>query len=474
MSKPNNDLEHKYGLLLGSRVFDINDQLAFGAFSGDVNPIHIDQIVARKTLAGQCIVHGIHSLLWALDLLTISLDKTIVGAEVRFLNSIYLGERIDCFWNDQSGKISLLLDSTVVCSIKFQLGEPLLDHIDIIPFRESRKRPVNLIFADILKINNVEFKVCGNPDFASTLFPNASRKYGKAAICELAHMSEIIGMQLPGLNSLFLSLSFSFLKGNTKNKYWVSKSDARFETVDITAKGRTIDAVAKAVFRPTLPKVRSMAELAGFVAKDEFSGITALIVGGSRGIGEITAKLISAGGGKVKITYNKGHEDACRVRDEIVNYGGYCDIFQMTIGQQTISASVIGQVDQIYYFATPKIFGKRSPNFDNEILEDFRNVYVQGFEQACKMLLSGLNHLAAFYPSTVAIDHPIPALAEYIEAKLEGEALCEILPDSHPNLRVICSRLPRIETDQTLSLIKVQSSDVVEVMIPIIREMTKN
>ena len=39
----------------------------FAAASGDWNPIHVDPVSARRTLAGEVVVHGMFSLLWALD-----------------------------------------------------------------------------------------------------------------------------------------------------------------------------------------------------------------------------------------------------------------------------------------------------------------------------------------------------------------------------------------------------------------------
>ena len=48
------------------------------------------------------------------------------------------------------------------------------------------------------------------------------------------------------------------------------------------------------------------AQVAHRVRPGIFAGQTALIVGGSRGLGEVTAKLIAAGGGTPIITYQAG------------------------------------------------------------------------------------------------------------------------------------------------------------------------
>ena len=49
------------------RSFDIDDQIAFAEISGDYNPLHLDKIVARRSMFGDVIVHGMHLVLWALN-----------------------------------------------------------------------------------------------------------------------------------------------------------------------------------------------------------------------------------------------------------------------------------------------------------------------------------------------------------------------------------------------------------------------
>jgi hypothetical protein len=58
------------------------------------------------------------------------------------------------------------------------------------------------------------------------------------------------------------------------------------------------------------------------VTANEFAGGVALIVGGSRGLGEATAKIVAAGGAHAIITYAAGRDDAQRVAAEIAAAGG--------------------------------------------------------------------------------------------------------------------------------------------------------
>ena len=51
------------------RRFNLEDQQAFARLSGDTNPLHLDPVAARRLIFGEAVVHGVHGLLWALDLL---------------------------------------------------------------------------------------------------------------------------------------------------------------------------------------------------------------------------------------------------------------------------------------------------------------------------------------------------------------------------------------------------------------------
>ena len=50
--------------MIGTRIFALGDQVRFAELTGDFNPMHLDPIAARRTLAGAPVVHGIHDLLW--------------------------------------------------------------------------------------------------------------------------------------------------------------------------------------------------------------------------------------------------------------------------------------------------------------------------------------------------------------------------------------------------------------------------
>jgi hypothetical protein len=71
----------------------------------------------------------------------------------------------------------------------------------------------------------------------------------------------------------------------------------------------------------------------------------------------------------------------------------------------------------------------------------------------------------------VAIDSRPRELTEYCLAKLAGEALCLSLRSFVADLDIVVARLPRIQTDQTATVVPVRSEPPLDVMLPIVRKV---
>lgn len=456
---------------LAIRRFTHADQLAFARLSGDTNPIHLDPIAARRTVAGQCIVHGMHSLLWALNALARA-SVTASRLNVRFLKPVFLDEEVSCTWDDQAGKLVLAIDGAKVIDIT--LGTGPVSVRDLIPPAPApaRNQPAERTFSDCARLPPQPFELHGDPGMAAELFPDAVQAYGPTAIHEIAALSYVVGMELPGMNSLFAGLHLEIgITLDQATSFAALDNDERFNRLRIGVTGRALQGEIEAFYRPPPMHMPASADLAPRVRSGEFQGVCALIIGGSRGLGEVTAKLIAAGGGTVIITYSAGAEEARQVAEDIQRSGGQCKVLPLTVSDATSLPPGLPGINQLHYFATPKIFGKRTSRFDEALYQKFLAVYVNGFESICKQLIASGNRYAALYPSSVAIEQPLPELAEYAKAKAEGEALCMRLNAARPQLEILMPRLPRTATDQTQALLQTPASDPVEVMLPLIRRM---
>ena len=208
------------------------------------------------------------------------------------------------------------------------------------------------------------------------------------------------------------------------------------------------------------------------VDSNEFAGQQALIIGGSRGLGEVAAKLLAAGGANVKITYHQGKEDACYIVDDIVSGDGvaaclHFDVLNPGVDQQCITENNWVPT-HLYYFATPFIFSAVKGIFSPELFNKFISYYVVGFINTVNQLRD-LGLRSIFYPSSVAIDELPLNMGEYAASKMAGEILCTFLGKSLREIKIYKPRLPRVATDQTVSLMPVANQDATQIMLEHLR-----
>ena len=119
--------------MLASRSFTMADQIRFATVSGDHNPMHIDVVFARRTQAGEPAVHGIHLLLWALDVLARANDgqPAIRRLTARFNRFVAVDEMVAAVpakRNEANARFDLVVDilaaGLTVAQITVDYGRP--------------------------------------------------------------------------------------------------------------------------------------------------------------------------------------------------------------------------------------------------------------------------------------------------------------------------------------------------------------
>jgi NAD(P)-dependent dehydrogenase (short-subunit alcohol dehydrogenase family) len=314
-------------------------------------------------------------------------------------------------------------------------------------------------------------------DFAAE-FPQSHELLGKERFAAVCALSYFVGMVCPGLHSMFSSLRFDLKdpsQGNGSLAFVVRRYDRRVGLFEISFHG-CIEGALKAFIRPPSQLQPSLAELERHVVAEEFRGSRSLIIGGSRGLGEITAKVLAAGGGDVIVSYASGAEDARMVCDEINSAGkGRCETvkFDLTVdtpGSMDVDCSTL---DAVYFFATPRIFRKKAATFMPSLFQEFSTFYVEKFHELCAHLqaAAGTRTIRVFFPSSIAVAERPRGMTEYSMAKAAAEILIQDINRAYGNVSVTCARLPRLNTDQTATLLKVASESNLATMMPIIRSM---
>ena len=307
-------------------------------------------------------------------------------------------------------------------------------------------------------------------------FPDVSAALGVGRVQALALLSYLVGMVCPGLHSILAKLEIDVV-ASVQGDSGVTFSavvDERFRAVDLAVNGSGISGKVSAFARLPPVEPKGLAEIAALVEPGEFQGMNALIVGGSRGLGATTAKIIAAGGGHVSITFASAQAEADAVARDIGKFRGEgnCEVLSLDVFDKAGQDLhwLRNRVTHLYYFATPQIFQQRPDAFAADLFLRFAHVYVVAFEAICRSL-KGENELSVFYPSSIAVEQRPRGMVEYSMAKAAGEILCAELEATVKGLHVSVVRLPRILTDQTATVPPVACADALSTMLPIVRSM---
>ena len=460
--------ESIYMVDLGKKIFRSYDQNIFAEFSGDRNPIHIDEEYARRTPAGVPIVHGIHVVLWALNLLLGKHNVFFKEIFVKFLNPIYLDEIVYCRLNNTKVTIEVYSEGIIHVSISLTLASNMSICKGDFGARDS-KIPLNeLLISDISKIKRLKFRHNVSLELVECLFPNLFNKIGSTIVGEIGSLSAVVGMLIPGLHSIFSSFKLRF--GAYEKKFIdVTKVDERFGLVNLNVVTDNFSADLNTIVRAApVSSIPIDCLINSNLPKINLKGRNILIVGGTRGLGCYTTKLVALMGANVTFTYANSLEDAVSLKMEINKAGFMINFIHFDVNSPSFNDLFIDKPELIFYFATPKIFVKRSKLFEEVLYSRFRKFYVEVLEKILSISIAR-NVRGVFVPSSVAIDENTVTMSEYIKAKCQGEQLLKRIT-SNTELIAHSPRLPRMLTDQTATNLMVQSEEVHKVMFPLISE----
>jgi hypothetical protein len=470
---------------MAERTFTFDDQLAFAKLSGDHNPLHMDPVRARRLLFGQPIVHGLHALLWGADE---HLRSRAPGLELRavkagFQAGIGLGRTVRCISADPDEhqvEMRFELEKTPVMWVRMTWS----------PSGRRRTDDLRTGFHEPGKCRERSFEETAGAsgslplyldgELAAALFPNLMRRLPPLQLAALLATTRLVGMECPGLHSVYSGLDLTFSPDRTgapELHYHVADGNRRLALLSIDVEAPGMKGRLQTFFRPAPQKQAAFTDIRREVLPGEFSEQRALIIGGSRGLGEVAAKLLAAGGAEVLLTYCRGEQDAIRIVEEIAAHGAAADCRPLNVLEPLPAALLSWVADRpkplhLYYFATPFIFGAPKGSFSAERFNAFSEYYVTGFLRTVQTVAAasaGLKKI--FYPSSTAIDELPLDMGEYAAAKTAGEILCAFLQKTNPGLAIHKPRLPRVATDQTVGLLPVGNRDPVTVLAAHLRHL---
>lgn len=468
------------------RKFTTEDQNIFAKISGDYNPIHMDPVIARRLIFGGQVAHGVHVLLWAFDRWMASKGTMLwlKRLTVYFHQPVRLDEEVR--WqvlNESDHRVSLqvIKKATLCVRINAEWSSGLTPSDSDIPDQEPPIADSRVLTSEAIASDSGVLDLYLPRNLFARQFSNLITTLSPLQSAVILATTRLVGMRCPGHHSVFseIDLNFDSPSHNIENiKFRVSGIDQRFSLVSLAIEASGLKGRIKSFLRPSPQDQKDFKKMLNLVESAEFEGQKALVIGGSRGLGEVTAKLLAAGGAAVSLTYYQGGDDARKIVDEILAGGGKADCHSVDVRNPAESFNsnwpALSFFTHLYYYATPHITPGMRGEFNEELFNRFCIYYVIGLAEVIKTLCQKCQELRfVFYPSSDYITEIPDNLGEYAAAKAASETLCRYLNQTLPGINIHSPRLPRLATDQTISLTTIDRSDPVPILLKELRAFNR-
>ena len=472
------------------------DSWAFAQLSGDFNPLHVDPVAARRLQFGGTVCHGMHQVLKALDLAVAAgqlAPANIDALAAVFGTPLHTGQPVSVLvshdTNPPRARLSLSTEGRPLFTLKLGLAdarpesaaprsaEPERPSAPLCPAFPQAEALAGLAGSVPLQLNLA---------LAQSLFPAlALAPQGLQCIADLLATTRIVGMRCPGQHSIYAELKLRRQPGPGASgaaaahtmPYQVQRCDPRFRSVRLAVSGAMLAGSLDAFFRAPPVAQPGLAELMQQIPALRFAGQHALVVGGSRGLGELVAKILLAGGARVTVTYARGQADAERIQQEAHAHDRDLQILgldaSLPLPQALKTSLAAAGFSHLYHFATPQISKGPAGNWSPPLFDSFCRLYLHGFAEIVRAAApssSGAPALQVLYPSTVFLDTPPRGFAEYCAAKSAGEALCDHLA-LDAGVQIHKPRLPRLQTDQNSSFLGVEGAAPLPLMLALLQTL---
>ena len=475
---------------LGNFSITPKESLNFARVSGDYNPLHLDSIAARRTRFGQTLIHGVCGSIKALDLLLKNrgADVSLASIKVKYNKPATQGQTLEAFeqTTDSLTRLELFADGTRCQIIDLELvNTPRDGHpqgADLNPCSDANDAAIDLGIEGCNGLSGA-VELCWDATLMAALFPHATRHLPAWQLSILLASTRIVGMKCPGLHSVYAKLDLHFsaphseaVPGeNAQLAYQVLSADPRIDRIEMALQCANTQGSIEAFFRPPPVRQASFNQITTLVQGDEFSLQNALVIGGSRGLGEVICKVLAAGGANIMMTYAAGKNDAVNVSEEIGRDGTAPQVAPYNVLEGSLNNALTDfcdSVTHIYYLASPTIAKNDSKIWDRQLFTRYCDFYIAGLATLLQQVMQhggGRRELQVFIPSSVFLEQSIKGFDEYVAAKAAAEAFAKCFEMNHRKCNVVAPRLPRLFTDQTSSIKNADEQQTLQVIIDQLR-----
>ena len=445
-----------------NRVFSLEDQHWFAGLSGDYNPIHLDELTAYQSQYPQPLVHGIHVVLWCLQHISQSTSKLVLSKlSVRFRLPVLVNQNVKLYitqhksntWKATvySGHKKLV----TLTAISSDFSKTSIQQLESMPFN----LPTELEVDQKLEGLSGSISLHVNRTSLQQAFGELMAKCCNEQLATLLSSSYIVGMRVPGLHSLFNELNLYWSNPDAagfKNRGCLSFEVCRvlpaYRRISLKLVGRNYTGNIEATFRPKPVKQETLSYFKNIVASNAMKNDRVLIIGGSRGIGNVASKIATAAGAEVWFTYSQSHEEARLLAEELSVVCQNVKAIKMNV-LDSCCAFFEKVIDFsptiIFYFATPPI-KENWGEFDMQLLLDFDKIYVEAFERIIRQLHhASPSHMDVILASSEYVNDTPEQFREYAMSKSASETLAFSLDQDLKHAAFHVYRFPKVLTDQT-------------------------
>ncbi len=449
--------------------FTQDDLIQFAKTSGDWNPMHMDELYARKSAYGRQIVFGMLGVLKALRFVPVQKINKISNIKIDFINAMLL---------DKDYHVHLDSDTDTSCCIKItdqtsgyvdicfgfcEIKDPAIDW-NTYSTDGNRKEAANITDNELEAKLQIEKKYkIDNKALQEYLSHN---QLENSALLNHIHIfcmcSYIIGMEIPGKSAMFtgmkLDISSNYYSESHELYYCanVNEYDKNFRMLTL---GLKVGCAGKQIALGEL-KCFVKQELESTILYDElrigdYSGPSdekpvALVMGGSRGLGAALVQCLAGRGYRVILNFLKSKKEAEYIQSSINQViKGAIILYQGNITQKAQCDSLAefiekttGRLDILVCNAALPPMSEKN----KDLYEQMNEKYYQYPISSCLELLKKWKGIVVAISSIYADKGP-KELSHYVNAKRKMEEYIFELSKKNKECRFLVVRPKPLRTD---------------------------
>ena len=440
------------------------DVLAFARWSSDRNPLHVDPVAAQRTFFGQPIAHGMLSVLSALKA---SGAGPCTRIDVEFRGAVVPEHEYELDVARDAAGIAVTVragESALLIVRGGAASEPPVARaratLRTVPMRTD---------AAVRDLQDLEagFEIAGTYETATDASLYASDSVLPLQARVLALCSYVIGMEVPGLRSLFTRATVSFFQPDRDSASLdyalrIVRFDRQFRMLDLELDVATPDGrpVARALLRAYVrfsPVLTDIGELQRRLPPEAASlrDKVAVVIGGTRGLGADVTAALAAAGCHVYATYHRDKDASEELATRLMAHGLTASFLEGDAGSSSWSSAAVdtlrarhGRIDLLVLNACAPPNAARIGDDDADAFDRYVSGNLRLARAPLTAFLPALRQSrgAVVTVSSSFVEEAPAGFTAYVALKQAVEGLARAASREYPEVAWLTPRPPRLQT----------------------------